>query len=119
MFENVFTLTGRFNRINRLAYFSGMCFVFLVVLFSNIIYSVVVTRLGATIGGLVGFCLFGLTMWMYTCLFRKRLHDLDKSAWFILVMFVPIINFIFGLYLLFAKGVEGDNKYGPDPLAQA
>ena len=48
----------------------------------------------------------------------RRLHDLGKSGWWILLSFVPVANFILGLYLMFKKGMEGDNRFGPDPLAQ-
>lgn len=52
----------------------------------------------------------------------RRLHDLDKPGWFLLIQalfFIPGINlilFIFNLYLLFAPGTKGANKYGDDPL---
>ena len=45
-----------------------------------------------------------------------RLHDLDKSGWYVLLQVVPLINFIFALYVLFAKGTTGPNRFGPDPL---
>ena len=48
--------------------------------------------------------------------FIRRLHDIDKTAWLTLLVFVPIINFIFVLYLFFAKGTQGPNQYGADPL---
>lgn len=45
----------------------------------------------------------------------KRLHDLDVSGWFFLISFVPFLNMIMGLALLFVKGTTGPNKFGPDP----
>ena len=47
----------------------------------------------------------------------RRLHDLDLSAFFILLSFVPVVSFFFALYLIFKKGTEGSNAYGPDPLS--
>ena len=47
----------------------------------------------------------------------RRLHDLDLSAFFILLSFVPVVSFFFALYLIFKKGTEGPNAYGPDPLS--
>ena len=47
----------------------------------------------------------------------RRLHDLDLSAFFILLSFVPVVSFFFALYLIFKKGTEGPNSYGPDPLS--
>ncbi len=46
----------------------------------------------------------------------RRCHDLDKSGYWGLLTLVPIVNFFFLLYMLFAKGTEGWNQYGPDPL---
>ena len=45
----------------------------------------------------------------------RRLHDLDKSGWWILISFVPIIGLIL-LYWFCLKGTDGDNRFGPDPL---
>lgn len=46
----------------------------------------------------------------------RRCHDLDKTGWLALLMFIPYVGFIPGLYFLLAKGTTGPNKYGPDPL---
>ena len=46
----------------------------------------------------------------------RRLHDLDKSGWWVLIALIPIVGFFFQLYLLFAKGTDGYNRFGEDPL---
>ena len=46
----------------------------------------------------------------------RRLHDLDRPTWWIIGNFIPLVNCVFGLYLLLAKGTDGPNQYGPDPL---
>lgn len=46
----------------------------------------------------------------------RRLHDLDKSDWWMLLFCVPLVNILF--YILFFKGTEGPNQYGEDPLQQ-
>ena len=46
----------------------------------------------------------------------RRLHDLDKDGLLVLLTFVPLLNGFFELYLLFAPGTVGDNRYGADPL---
>ena len=43
------------------------------------------------------------------------LHDLNKSGWLILLCCVPIVGWIFALYMLFADGTVGPNPYGADP----
>lgn len=47
----------------------------------------------------------------------KRLHDLNTSAWYLLLGLIPLVNIGLGLVLVFARGTRGPNKYGPDPLA--
>lgn len=48
----------------------------------------------------------------------RRWHDLGKSGWFTLLLFVPLANLFVGIYLWVKKGDEGPNQYGEDPLAQ-
>ena len=38
----------------------------------------------------------------------RRMHDQDKSGWWILF---PIVNIVF----LFLEGTKGPNRFGPDP----
>ncbi|WP_230661629.1 DUF805 domain-containing protein [Psychrobacter sp. I-STPA10] len=46
---------------------------------------------------------------------KRRLNDLGRSGWLALTMFLPFINIIFILYILFAQGDEGVNQYGTPP----
>jgi|GEM_PF-6256234 len=43
----------------------------------------------------------------------RRLHDFDKSGYWFLLAIVPFFNIILILALIFAKGTDGENKYGP------
>ena len=45
----------------------------------------------------------------------RRLHDMDKSGWWMLFVFVPLANLALMVALLFTPGTKGDNNYGPDP----
>ncbi len=47
---------------------------------------------------------------------KRRLNDVNQSGWIGLIMLVPIANLVLGLYLLFARGTVGSNKYGPEPV---
>ncbi len=50
--------------------------------------------------------------------FTKRLHDIDRSAWFLLLCIVPVVGQIWAVVELgFKKGTAGANGFGPDPLA--
>jgi uncharacterized membrane protein YhaH (DUF805 family) len=44
----------------------------------------------------------------------RRMHDINKSGWFLLITFIPFGN-IFILFSLASEGSKGKNEYGPDP----
>ena len=48
----------------------------------------------------------------------RRLHDIGRSGWWWLLVFIPFVNFIMGIYLMSQKGETGPNRFGPDPLQQ-
>ncbi len=48
----------------------------------------------------------------------RRLHDVEKSGWFLLIGFIPVIGAIWLLVLFCTEGTRGENKYGPDPKSQ-
>jgi uncharacterized membrane protein YhaH (DUF805 family) len=46
----------------------------------------------------------------------RRLHDIDKSGWWLLIGFVPVIGWLVFIYWACTKGLLGPNRFGPDPL---
>jgi uncharacterized membrane protein YhaH (DUF805 family) len=46
----------------------------------------------------------------------KRLHDRDRSGWFLLLSLIPLVNFWVVIEIWFMKGTQGPNRFGPDPL---
>jgi len=49
----------------------------------------------------------------------RRMHDINKTGWILLVQFIPIVGGIWLLVLYCLPGTIGDNQYGPDPYAEA
>lgn len=43
----------------------------------------------------------------------RRLHDLDKAGAYLLLAFVPIVSFGLLLYMIFSRGTDGANRFGP------
>lgn len=70
---------------------------------------------GFGIGVLIGFSALIGGIWFTIAQDVKRLHDVDKSGWLIILLLIPIVNFILGLYMLLADGTVGPNRYGNDP----
>lgn len=75
---------------------------------------------GMGVMGIVILIVYIAMIWPSLAIGIKRWHDRDKSGWWVLIAFVPIIG---GLWYLiecgFLEGTKGPNKYGPDPLAGA
>lgn len=62
-------------------------------------------------GGILTWVYLAATIIPYFAVAIRRMHDQDKSGWFILI---PIYGFI----LLFIEGTRGPNRFGPDPKAE-
>jgi uncharacterized membrane protein YhaH (DUF805 family) len=45
----------------------------------------------------------------------RRLHDINKSGWMLLIAFIPLIGWIWLIILTATEGTKGDNEYGSDP----
>ena len=70
---------------------------------------------GFGFGMFIGFIALIAGLWFMIAQDVKRLHDVDKSGWLLLLTLIPIVNIALGLYLLFADGTVGPNRYGADP----
>ena len=44
----------------------------------------------------------------------RRLHDIDKSGWWTLIVFVPLIGWIVLIVWYCTKGTPGANRFGPE-----
>jgi uncharacterized membrane protein YhaH (DUF805 family) len=46
----------------------------------------------------------------------RRLHDLDKSGWWLLIGLIPLVGGIILLVWFCSRGTVGGNRFGSDPL---
>lgn len=106
MFTNPFSFEGRIRRTEY-----GLSFIILVV-----IRTLIAMALASSSNGQDMFT-FNLVLqipvlWFFWAQGAKRCHDIGMSGWFQLIPFFP-------LYLIFANGEEGINKYGENPKAKS
>jgi uncharacterized membrane protein YhaH (DUF805 family) len=45
----------------------------------------------------------------------RRLHDTDRSGWWMLIYFAPCVGGIVLLLFLVSDSTPGENRYGPSP----
>lgn len=59
-----------------------------------------------------------LLFWPLLAVSAKRWHDRNRSGWWVLVLFVPLIGWLWALIDNgFVRGTAGANRFGDDPLA--
>ncbi|MEQ8481125.1 MAG: DUF805 domain-containing protein [Hoeflea sp.] len=51
------------------------------------------------------------------CVAGRRLHDTGRSAWWLLICFIPVVGGLVLIWWFIQKGEEGANAFGADPLA--
>ncbi|AIQ99839.1 hypothetical protein LG71_08005 [Pluralibacter gergoviae] len=47
----------------------------------------------------------------------RRLHDTDRSAWWMLILLIPFIGCLILFIFNCQKGSPGNNRYGPEPAS--
>jgi uncharacterized membrane protein YhaH (DUF805 family) len=45
----------------------------------------------------------------------RRLHDVGRSGWWVLILFVPLVGIVALLVWYTSRGEDGTNRFGPDP----
>ena len=73
---------------------------------------------GALFSGLTGilFLLFVLVSFIPSIAVQvRRLHDQNRTGWWILIGFVPLVGGLILLVFMLLDGTPGENDYGPDP----
>ena len=46
----------------------------------------------------------------------RRLHDIDRTGWWVLLSFIPLIGILVLIYWACQPGTSGPNRFGPDPM---
>ncbi|MDE2848839.1 MAG: DUF805 domain-containing protein [Gemmatimonadota bacterium] len=54
----------------------------------------------------------------YLAVIVRRLHDTERTGWWILIAFIPFVGVLILLVFLILHGTRGDNRFGPDPKAE-
>lgn len=47
----------------------------------------------------------------------RRLHDKDRTGWWLLLGLIPVVGTIILLYWFVTRGTEGENRFGPYPVS--
>ena len=117
--ENYFrNYTNSNGRARRKEYWYPVLFIFLI--------NLVINALGGIFGAmdidiLVTMCnvlsgIFGLATLLPSIMVAiRRMHDIGKSGWWVLISLVPCVGMFIALYFCCLDSQPGDNQYGPNP----
>ena len=105
-----FSFKGRLNRKPYIIFGFIVNALYLAIMFMTVTYDKHSREILEVIFALV-------FIWPVLAIQAKRWHDIDRSAWWILISFVPIIGPVVTFYRTFVlSGTDGPNRYGEDPL---
>jgi uncharacterized membrane protein YhaH (DUF805 family) len=77
----------------------------------------VTMMINAQIGGSLLSSLASLALFLPTLAVAvRRLHDTDRTGWWVLIGLIPLIGWIIYLVFMCQRGTEGPNRFGQDPL---
>ena len=109
--QDFLTFSGRVNRIHYL-YVNIIFYLFVIFLHRFLVfYSFPENKIM-----LIFILLFTLALFITNISIKiKRLADLNKSRYYLILNFIPFIHFFFEIYLLTFKGTSDTNKYGAIP----
>jgi uncharacterized membrane protein YhaH (DUF805 family) len=114
------------GRIGRGRFWSGVVLVILMSMVLAVIASLLEIPLDAgtgevaeeisVAGALYLLAAFIAVAYAQLAVYAKRFHDRGKSAWWVLIAFVPVIGFLWVVIELgMLPGEPGPNAYGPAP----
>ncbi|NNH26329.1 DUF805 domain-containing protein [Acinetobacter terrestris] len=117
--ESALSPSGRFGRLSYLGWNMLMSFSILIIIgiiaaFSPGLLADPTTMTGSSMLATVLIGIAYIVLLYFSFVFTiRRLHDRNHIGWLSLLILVPGINLLFILYLIFAKGDDRSNQYGP------
>ncbi len=88
---------------------------------SNMVISIILSIVGKIIGGVTEslnllYILFTFALFIPSVAVGiRRLHDTDRSGWWLLINLIPIVGVIILLVFMVKDSQPGENQYGPNP----
>ncbi len=107
-----FFLNGRARRKEFGIFTLIHTFIFLIIKRQQYLYMFTETSLLYT---LIAWIYFFICIAPFISVGTRRMHDIGRSGWWILLVFVPIIGLICLLVLFFRDSEPGENQWGENP----
>ena len=112
LYEILFSFKGRIGRATFWAVIIPLAIVSVVLQVALVLGSEGVDTDDAIALAILAIMLGGFILWIGLATYTKRWHDLDKSGWMNLTLFIPLVNIFIVLFLGCAPGTAESNRYG-------
>jgi len=91
-------------------------FILFFVIISQMLQNAEVAFTGASFSYIA--IIWSLAVWLpLIAVGARRLHDIDRTGWWLLLGFIPIIGWIILIVFECTRGTAGPNRFGQNPLA--
>jgi uncharacterized membrane protein YhaH (DUF805 family) len=105
----IFSPNGRIGRVRYIGYTTGVAILIAIAGFAVVAGLQAIGQNGIAVAiGIVTYAAVYVTLFLLTI---QRAHDFNTTGWLSLVLFLPLVPFIFW----FIPGTKGENRYGPEP----
>ncbi len=81
----------------------------------NVIVSLILNLFGPKVGTTLSGIWSLAILLPYLGLSVRRLHDINKSGWYLLVGLIPLVGWVLLVYWWAQPGERTENQYGPVP----
>ncbi len=112
--EKFATFKGRASRAEYWLFYAFVSFAVMIISVIGTVLAVVSQMLGTAVLALLGLACLALIIPGLAVAVR-RLHDINKSGWFILIGFIPVVGALVLLYLFVLGGDKQANRFGEVP----
>lgn len=106
---------GFSGRARRSEYWWYFLFTLLVSIVTAILDTALGTNFEDSSNGVIGLIVSLALLLPGLAVAVRRLHDTDRSGWWLLIGLIPIIGAIVLLVFFVQNGTAGPNSFGPDP----
>ena len=117
----IFSFSGRIGRMRYLAYNAGanlILFGALVLMSGGVAGLAAIPEMSSAFG--LFYIVANLVTFVIAIIWgKRRLNDLNRTGWWMLLLIVPLVNLIFFIYLMCFGGNEESNNYGSPPVANS
>ncbi|MGR5114365.1 DUF805 domain-containing protein [Photobacterium damselae subsp. damselae] len=110
--RNYFGFKGRARRKEYWYFFLFNTIIAIVLSIADLVFKTEVTAQGT---GMISSIYSLLILIPSIAVGVRRLHDLDKSGWWMLIGIIPLIGAIVLIYFFVQDGQASSNRFGPDP----